>query len=350
MHKTDMWLLMLPLLVAGTAVAEPAGKAFLEGQARGVAAKAHKEVASPGLTGKERLMLELIYQKNEFKELADTAGRENKEQELNAALANMKRVERQLDLLTDLPAHRIVGPGGQKAPADQFRYQVAIVFSGAFTPYMGQFCGGTLISPQWVLTAAHCIDADSEPEDFQIYTGSAKLSSGGRLVNLARIYRHKDYDPATKDNDIALLRLAEGLDSRLSIAPLPPEKLNLIGAGKRVVISGWGATREGARQKPDDLLFNMVKVVSNQQCNTPESYGGAITERMLCAGDGQNDACQGDSGGPLVVQEGGTRYVAGVVSWGVGCGRPKKYGVYTYVPAFSQWIEQTTAQFVDNTP
>ncbi|WP_158502001.1 serine protease [Vitiosangium sp. GDMCC 1.1324] len=340
---------MLPLLVAGSAVAEPAGKSFLQSQARTVAEKAHKEVTSSRLSVKERLLLELVYQKKGFKGLADSARRENKADELNAALANMERTERQLDLLVDVPDPRIVGPGAQPAPSDQFRYQVAIVLSGAFTSYMGQFCGGTVINPYWVLTAAHCIDADSQPEDFQVYVGSAKLSAGGRLVNLARIYRHKEFNPGTMDNDIALLRLAEPLDSSLAIAPLPTEKQNLIGAGKSVVISGWGATREGGRQKPDELLFNTVKVVGNPQCNAPESYGGVITERMLCAGDGQNDSCQGDSGGPLVVKEGANKYLAGVVSWGAGCGRPKKYGVYTNVSAFSQWIQQTTAQFADST-
>jgi secreted trypsin-like serine protease len=349
MHKAYKLLMMIPFFIAGTAVAEQSNKDVQQSQLRAVSEKVRKEITSPNLSAKDRLMLELTYQKDEFKDIAGEARRASKEQESNAALAHVDRLERQLDLLADIPNRRIVGPGAQKAPADQFRYQVAIVFSNAFTPYMGQICGGTVINPSWVLTAAHCFNADSQPGDFQVYTGSAKLSSGGQLVDLVNIYRHKDFNPKTMGNDIALLHLAKPLDVSFAITPLPQEKQNLINTGKLVVASGWGATVEGGLQKPDSLLFNMLKVVSPQQCNAPESYGGVITEQMLCAGDGVNDSCQGDSGGPLVVKDKATRYLAGVVSWGEGCGRPKKYGVYTKVSAYSQWINQTMAQVASNT-
>lgn len=86
----------------------------------------------------------------------------------------------------------------------------------------------------------------------------------------------------------------------------------------------------------------MIPIVGSDACNSAESYSGRITGTMLCAGDGTHDSCQGDSGGPLVVTDENTKYVAGIVSWGDGCGRPKKYGAYTKAPAFADWITKKT--------
>ena len=103
--------------------------------------------------------------------------------------------------------------------------------------------------------------------------------------------------------------------------------------GGFAIAAGWGLTAEGT-EVSNILRQVTVQIVSNQVCNGLAAYSGAITDRMVCAGfpEGGKDSCQGDSGGPLMVPDGqGGYFQAGVVSWGEGCGRPNKFGVYTRV-------------------
>ncbi len=112
--------------------------------------------------------------------------------------------------------------------------------------------------------------------------------------------------------------------------------------GDMASVSGWGTLTDGGNS-PNKLQKVNVPIVSNQVCNEPNAYNGQITPTELCAGyaQGKKDSCQGDSGGPLVVKDNGDYYQAGIVSWGDGCAQPNKYGVYTRVSAFNEWIQNT---------
>jgi secreted trypsin-like serine protease len=126
------------------------------------------------------------------------------------------------------------------------------------------------------------------------------------------------------------------------IALSPPS--GTLPVGPNVRVSGWGAISEGGPGS-NQLLFVDVPVVSNTDCNKPESYDGLVSDQMFCAGarDGGLDSCQGDSGGPVVSNVSGTNELVGVVSWGFGCARELKYGVYTRVTSVSQWIADAMA-------
>jgi secreted trypsin-like serine protease len=105
---------------------------------------------------------------------------------------------------------------------------------------------------------------------------------------------------------------------------------------------GPGRILEGI---PNALMEVTLPAVSNARCNKPASYDGKIKNMMFCAGrkEGGPDSCQGDSGGPATVTTPTGLKLAGIVSWGDGCGFPNKYGVYTRVSAFTSWVEQKTA-------
>jgi secreted trypsin-like serine protease len=107
------------------------------------------------------------------------------------------------------------------------------------------------------------------------------------------------------------------------------------------VVSGWGDTVQGSQQGSDDLLYAPVRLLERQECNAPASYNGQITSGMVCAGGVNADSCQGDSGGPLALTFGTTTYLYGVVSWGEGCGQVNKPGIYTRVPSYLAWLQQT---------
>ena len=115
--------------------------------------------------------------------------------------------------------------------------------------------------------------------------------------------------------------------------------------GQPLEVTGWGAMSEGGE---GSRMLQKVEVphVDTAVCDAEESYKGKITAGMLCAGyaKGAKDACQGDSGGPLVWHKAGAgNFLVGVVSWGEGCARESKYGVYTRVTAYADWIDQTMA-------
>ena len=141
----------------------------------------------------------------------------------------------------------------------------------------------------------------------------------------------------------ALVQLSHAvtLSKYVNTICLPSDLVNFPN-GKKCYIAGWGKTRwNGA--KPDSLREAVVELVPRATCNAPQSYNGKIHQRALCAGyaEGGVDACQYDSGGALACENDGRFYVHGLVSWGIGCARPLKYGVYSNVAMLRSWIVQT---------
>jgi len=238
----------------------------------------------------------------------------------------------------------LIGPrivGGKKADIDDNQWQVALLVASIPDNDRALFCGGSVMASRWIITAAHCVDRKTQAHIVNVLVGSADLRQTGRRIGVHRIIVHPDWNRTTKDSDVALLEL-QGDVGYPPILPLPRvlEEQKLV-TNTVVRVTGWGRTSEGGSISP--VLRQLTTYYrSNKECNDPISYKGKITANMLCAGKstGGVDACQGDSGGPLSVVIDGKRYLAGVVSWGQGCARPFKFGVYARVSKFHSWITQ----------
>ncbi|MDA8244213.1 MAG: serine protease [Elusimicrobia bacterium] len=217
--------------------------------------------------------------------------------------------------------------GGTEAGKGEFPFIVSLQSWGS------HFCGGSLIKPDWVLTAAHCMRGGIKTVVAGLYDqsqpGEAEKLEAGEVI------AHPEYDTRPQDYDFALVHLK-------SPSKYPPISLNRaeLAAGTPLVTAGWGYTEENG-EIPNVLRKVTVPLVPAEACSA--SYPGSITDRMLCAGlpEGGKDSCQGDSGGPLLAGSGSGRVLAGVVSWGQGCARPDKYGVYSKVSSVLGWIEET---------
>jgi secreted trypsin-like serine protease len=277
--------------------------------------------------------------------------REALRQKQNAALAQFraqKLAEKAAQNPFELPndPSRIVG--GRDAQAGEVPWQVALVANGATNNYQAQFCGGTVIDPIWILTAAHCLQGTNS-QDVKIVAGVVSLTQdSGQERTVTQIIIHPNYNADTSENDIALLRLSSPLDMTdpnvraVRYATPADADAGLTDAGVMATISGWGNQSSTGQVTTPILQVAQVPIVSNQDANI--AYQGAITEVMLAAGfleEGGVDTCQGDSGGPLVVEDGaGNWIVAGVVSFGEGCALPDFPGIYTRVSMFADWIAQ----------
>jgi secreted trypsin-like serine protease len=195
-----------------------------------------------------------------------------------------------------------------------------------------QFCGGTLVAPTKVVTAGHCAVGRTARSTRVVVGREDKQSTQGKVVRLSGIWVHPDYASADQGDDVAVLTLREAVTAR-------PAQLAqgeaLYAPGTGAFALGWGRISE---QSPASryLLGVDLPVVSDDECE--RSYSLFKSESMVCAGypEGGKDTCQGDSGGPLVVGD----TLIGVTSWGEGCARPRKYGVYSRVAAYRDVLLQ----------
>jgi trypsin len=243
---------------------------------------------------------------------------------------------RSVEDMPPLFSPRIVG--GEDAEPGEFPFIVTVGYKGR-TP----FCGGSLIQERWVLTAGHCLRGD-RPEDVEIRIGAHRLNdtTGVEIHAVERIIVHPLFDTprGNLDYDFALVELRTASAYRsIGLNSLPTEIPEDGEPQIEVVTAGWGNTREGG-SRPRVLQKVTVPLVSEKRCD--QAYPGDITDRMICAGldQGGKDSCQGDSGGPLFLSHGASDFtLVGVVSWGLGCARPKKFGVYSKVSSVFDWIQ-----------
>lgn len=242
--------------------------------------------------------------------------------------------------------------GGDKTTIDLNPWQVALVWSGSNDNVRAQFCGGVIISPTWVLTAAHCIDRRKSVNAIRVLSGTASLTAGGVRSSVLKLRVHENFsvsdDLKVYHNDIALLKI-DPAGPQMRGKPIVgiPLAIESLDSTTIVRLTGWGVTDVKKRhQATTDLQLVEVPYVDNDHCNAKKSYDGKVSDNMLCAGEADKDTCKGDSGGPASAEVSGVRYLVGITSWGEGCGDPDMYGVYTRVSEFREWVRQETAKAV----
>lgn len=272
--------------------------------------------------------------------------------------------------------------GGQQAKSGQFPFQVALLNAADLddTPESqinSQFCGASLIAPQWVLTAGHCLVNDGQvtaAADIVALVGATNLAEGQR-VKVAEVIPHEGYSDITLENDLGLIKLEKPVDAPvIGLAGEDPAQ------GVKTTLVGWGMMEDGSF--PDSLMQTEIDVQTNDACNSgiKSIYAGdlrkylseyskmmkvgdeavsraselitsvmadPLSPNMLCAGvqSGARSACFGDSGGPLFDASSGKPVQVGIVSWGEGpqdaeiaCGYADAYSVYTRVAKYRDWI------------
>jgi trypsin len=244
------------------------------------------------------------------------------------------------DLLIQ-PQPRIIN--GNRTPEGRYSYAVSLKDD------VGHFCGGSLIAPDVVLSAAHCAGGD-----YKAIIGRHSLQdTDGEEMIVKTEMMHPSYDSSTTDNDFVLIFLESSVTLDVDLVTVSPD---VVAAGTDVTVMGWGDTdkAEDVKTLATELLEVEVTTMTNEECALSKStevgwefdYSGQITDNMMCAENvADKDSCQGDSGGPLVIrQESGDDLQVGVVSWGIGCAHNDFPGVYARISAQYDWIQKNVCE------
>ncbi|KAF4071452.1 hypothetical protein AMELA_G00273420 [Ameiurus melas] len=240
-----------------------------------------------------------------------------------------------------VPRGRIIG--GTSAMAGCHPWMAAL--------YIGdEFCAGSLISSCWVVSAAHCFNRNPLLSAVRVVLGQHVFndsSSNTQTYGIEKYmfyHQYVQFSPTVHDIALVKLKKVNGHCARKTkfIRPicLPDESMTFPDY-TCCTITGWGHMLEKGNSY-SSLREGIVKLIPDEKCSSPEVYGSEVREGMLCAGsDSCVDACQGDSGGPLACVRNDVSFLYGIISWGDGCGRTGKPGVYTKVTKYISWINQT---------
>ncbi|XP_031429772.1 transmembrane protease serine 2-like [Clupea harengus] len=230
---------------------------------------------------------------------------------------------------------RIVG--GQQPSPGEWPWQVVLRERSKFTK-----CGGSIIAPYWILTSAQCAQRTPDPLLWEVYVDihAELLLFFVPAEKVTRIITFPEYDNKTHNNDIALMKLQKPLQMSGSSRPICLPNLDMdFTPPQPSWIVGFGRTSEGG-DTSSVLKEAQVSLISTAECNGTNMYDGQITHSMICAGqpNGGVDRCEGDEGGPLMTEKDSVWWIMGDISWGEGCGRVNKPGVYGNVTYFLDWI------------